>query len=292
MSWVYDNYGSGYAEMYLRGAEDNTLAKGKRGRAELSDCFAIFQTFSGLTAEEQAFRRVARDVDNFCRRSLDVEPRVAYQFSIELVDTPEGPVSQWDAIVTQWHNHPDRNLYKTKKGDIQYLKDRTAADYANVLRKGGVFEAGIQPPLSFRIRDNYFYILATSHLSIFSPTGQNCHLNLQTAPIGITKSCPISDPSGSTPKTISLLHRSKIGEFLKVNEVANFEVRVHWSTIYNRKANLTILLNGKPLVSNWNGYMGTDDQNFPYFKAGVYRLNGNAVPTRVRLHGPVIETPY
>lgn len=306
----YSSTASGNSiEMRLEGATDNTLSEGQRGRQEVASCFISTGDFLELPESEQQFRRMASDYYRDCTQRSGRE--VVYEFSLKLHDNLSEPTFQdWDSIVMQLHALNDKDIFcipnpetpadqcNQHNGTLGRV-ERTPQAYEQQLQAGAIFEKDLQPPVSFRLKDGNFMIVITSSLvdangawSSFSP-GKNCSLNLAKATVGQLKSCP------ETKKTIALLYRAPLGEApLPLNEFIRFRVSVKWpataSFNYRLKVETIDPYTGQTttLVDNDNALpFSSHDDLYPYFKAGVYRLNGNATPMTVTLKNLSITSP-
>lgn len=286
-------------ELQLFGAEDNTL--GKRGRQEIASCFITEEEFKKLPEGEQQFRRKSSDFYHGCQqqgRRTD-----SYDFYIKFNSTPQANYKNWDMIFAQMHAQNDKNRYcipgtgiasdicNQNNGRVATI-ERTVAAYDQALRAGGIFEADLQPPISFRLKDGYFSIVLFSSLvdaagnkTRFSP-GKNCSQNVNKAEVGKVKKC------SETGATTTVAWRQALDETMPANEYIYFRINVTWPDFNdNLPARLNISYQNpvtgqmKELVND-NGTIpfGAYDDAFPYFKAGVYRQNGNIIPTAVELY--------
>lgn len=282
----------------LGGASDNALAGGKRGRQEVSNCFLLDQEFNTLPMEEQAFRFLASDVPRNCSQASG--RYVGYSYDLRLDDTPTTPASTWDAIVMQLHALDDKDRYcmpyKSTDRDtcnqhngVLGKSARNPAAYTALVNNGAVFEGNNQPPLSFRVKEGYFSIVATSNLK--DPTGritpfsakQPCNVRVNDAAIEQVHQC------ADTGKTITVLYREKLEKVLTPNRYTRFRVQVKWPTEADPTSTVrveTLDTDNKVinvLVDDSTTAIGAINDQFPYFKAGIYRQNSNAIATTVRL---------
>jgi len=267
----------------LYGADDNTLSRG-RGRIEVSDCFISNADFHRLSPQEQQFRIRAHAVYEGCRGELGRQQDRGFEFRLRVYN--ESPNDNWDAIIAQWHNIPQSDLYKLD-GQVHTLTERTVAAYEEKIKAGADFEEGIQPPLSFKIKEGKFLIIANSSLQQFSPKGGNCHVG-NNAEVGITKEC-------GQGKTATLLYRSAVSEVFTPGKSTNFSVETHWPASAGEAGKVKVVATNnnvtKTLV-NWSGRIGTLDAGiYPYFKAGIYRHNMNGTHTKVRIVDLVTYNP-
>lgn len=286
--------------MKLFGAEDNTLANGKRGRQEVASCYITEAEFNALPQEEQAFRRKSNDFYRGCAHSTERE--VTYDFYLKLNDPSEENYAHWDSIIMQLHALNDKDLYclpndgvsadicNSNNGTIDAVA-RTVDSYNAKQNEGAVFEKNVQPPLSFRIKEGYFSIVATSGLtdaegasSTFTPT-KTCSLKVNSATVGKTKVCK------ETGKTTTVLYRNEIKNILPPNTYTAFRISVIWPSMEDNRKLLKIAYMN-PSSGFWEVLadtsktsvpFGTYDSAYPYFKAGVYRQGGNSIPTTVEL---------
>lgn len=286
--------------MKLNGPEDNTLSNGKRGREEVASCYITDSEFNALSADEQAFRRVSND---FYRGCAQATGRAAtFSFYLRFDDTSANPYQTWDSIVMQLHAQNDKDRYcipgegipqnicNANNGTVNTVT-RSAEAYNAVLAQNGVFEKDIQPPLSFRIKDGYLAIVATSGLTDannnpteFTPS-KTCSIDVINAVVGKPKYCP------DTGKTSTVVYRSQLDPKFPSNTYIHFNVSVIWpkqeSNDQRLKVEYTHPTDGtnETLVdTNTTPFtFGTYDNAYPYFKAGVYRQNSNGIPTTVRL---------
>ncbi|WP_454762823.1 hypothetical protein [Cupriavidus campinensis] len=294
----FTSIGPASIRLQLFGAADNTLAGGKRGRQEVSNCFLTSTEFSKLPAQEQAFREEARDIYRDCAQK---SPRhVDLGFTLRFNDTPDAPYTRWDAIVAQFHAVDDKDLYckpystrdaatcNQNSGEIG-RSARNVQAYRALIQAGARFEGSVQPPLSFRFKDGYFSIVATSSLtdSHNQPTrysaAAGCNVRVNTARVGETKRC------ADTGKTVTVLYREKLGEgVIRPNEPINFRVLLKWPTLEDTSSYVVIFASPTSrapqyVVADLSTPLGSYNDQFPYFKAGVYRQNGNATPVSVDL---------
>lgn len=298
------NNGKGKASRYsfhqglrlqLFGAQDNTLANGKRGRQEVSNCFLTPAEFGKLSPQEQAFREAAHDIFRDCAQK---SPRqIDLAFTLRFNDSPGAPYTNWDAIVAQFHAVDDKDLYckpystrdanscNRNSGEIG-RSPRNAQAYNDLIKQGARFEGSVQPPLSFRFKDGYFSLVATSSLTDAhnQPTqysdATGCNVRVNTVRVGETRRC-------DNGKTVTVLYREKLGEgVIRANVPMEFRVRVKWPTLQDPTSSLTVMATppgGRPveLVRDSIVPLGSHNDQFPYFKAGVYRQNGNTTPVSV-----------
>jgi len=292
--------------LQLFGITDNTLAGGKRGRQEVSTCFLTPAEFDKLPAQEQAFREEARDIYRDCAQK---SPRyVDLGFTLRFNNTPDAPYTKWDAIVAQFHAVDDKDLYckpystghantcNRNSGEIG-RSPRNVQAYQALIREGARFEGSVQPPLSFRFKDGYFSIVATSSLtdSHNQPTrysaAAGCNVRVNDARVGETKRC------GDTGKTVTVLYREKLGEgVIRPNEPISFRVMLKWPTLEDASSYVVVFASptsGVPryIVADLSAPLGSHNDQFPYFKAGVYRQNGNETPVSVDLINLTNMTP-
>lgn len=295
-------------EMSLQDATDNSLSHGGRGRQEVANCFVSAQAFYELPAEEREFRQLASDYYRSCTRTSGRE--ITYTFSLKLEDSTSTPTFQdWDSIVMQLHALNDKdhfcmphhgtpamtcNQHNGRLGRV----GRNPQSYTRLRDAGAVFEKDLQPPVSFRLKGGHFMIVVSSSLvdangtpTTFSPA-QNCSQNVTRAMLGIEKTCH------ATGKTTAVLYRAALGQPpLPLNTFIHFRVSVKWPDMrdasYRLKVETLDPLTAQPtlLVDNTTVRFGSHDELYPYFKAGVYRLNSNATPMKVTLQNLSISVP-
>ncbi len=98
--------------------------------------------------------------------------------------------------------------------------------------------------------------------------------------VGETKRC-------DSGKTVTVLYREKLGEgVIRANVPMEFRVRVKWPTLRDTSSSLTVMATppggrSVDLVRDSIAPLGSHNDQFPYFKAGVYRQNGNTTPVSV-----------
>ena len=131
-------------------------------------------------------------------------------------------------------------------------------------------------------------LVATSSMTEFTPA-QPCVQAVNTAPVGKTKTC------ADTGKTSTVLFRRKMTpDFMPAQAELPFAIFVEWSRrqVNGGKVEITpgqVIVYYRPpgqaeiRLVDQRLIIGTGDVEPPYFKAGVYRQNGNAEPTLVRL---------
>lgn len=284
--------------LQLFGAEDNTLADGKRGRQEVSTCYLTPKEFYRLSDEERAFREVAHDVYRGCaqRSPRDIELDVTLRFN----DSPEAPYTKWDAIVAQFHAVDDKDLYCApfsardadtcnQNSGVLGRSIRNQWEYKQLVKEGVRFEGSVQPPLSFRFKDGFFSIVATSSLtdglnqpSRYSPAA-GCNVRVNSARVGETRRC------ADIGKTVTVLYREKLGQgYLRANETITFRVKVKWPAWEDKSSLVSVMVKlpdsaATYLVPDSTAPIGSFNDEYPYFKAGVYRQNGSAAPVSVDL---------
>lgn len=286
-------------DMLLQDASDNTLADGRRGRQEVTACFLTSDQFKALSAQEQAFRRAANDIYKGC--APQGREAMFYNFTLSFAG---GNPERMDAIVMQMHSVNDKDKYCVPNraqdrdictetiGKVTTLSPRTEQNYLQTKKAieplGGTFESGGHPPLSFRVKDGMFSIVATSSMTEFTPA-KSCVQAVNTAEVGKTKTC------ADTGKTTTVLFRRKMTEdFMPAQGELSFAVFVEWSRrqVNAGKVEVTpgqVIVYYQPpgqakmRLVDQRLIIGTGDAEPPYFKAGVYRQNGNAEPTLVRL---------
>jgi hypothetical protein len=166
---------------------------------------------------------------------------------------------------------------------------RNAQAYNALLNNGAVFEQGVQPALSFRLKAGYFSIVATSSLRDSKNeitrfrTQQPCVGPVNELQVNQVKHCADSG------KTLTVLYRERMVNILPVHQYRRFRVQVKWPTEADLASSVRVELLDtnnkvlKVLVQNDTVPISSIDDQFPYFKAGIYRLNHNAVPTNVRI---------
>lgn len=285
-------------DMYIGGAQDNTLADGRRGRQEVTTCFTTSAQFAALSHEEQGFRRAAKDVYRGC--GPQGREKIVYNFGLSIV----GDMSKMDAIVMQMHpvndkdkycvprDKKDREICTESNGMVAVLSPRTAQNYDDTLKRitplGGGFESGGQPPLSFRIKDGFFTINATSSMRQFTAL-KPCLQAVNKAPVGQVKRC------ADTGKTSTVLYRRAITpDFMPARKQWSFIVLVSWSKnewsggTFGPTLGTVHVEYFRPdgaweVLADQNLVIGSADAEAPYFKAGIYRQNANAEPVHVRL---------
>jgi hypothetical protein len=290
-----DTQGNDAVAMKLNGTEDDTLAGGTKSREEIATCFITQEEFNALSEDEKSFRRVAGDFYRGCAQSHGRE--VAYDFYLDIIDSTEHPYTQLDSIIVQLHAMNDKQRYcipnsgtpketcDQSTGTLGSV-ERNAAAYNDKLAEGAVFETSIQPPLSFRLKDGFFSIVATSSLK--DPTGniidfspsKICSININNVNIGEVKAC------NETGKTSTVLYREKLGNgVIAANEYMHFRISIKWPSKEDNDKLIKIeyLPKADPmasviLVDDSDTPFGTFDDEYPYFKAGVYRQNANAIP--------------
>lgn len=291
----------GTVRMQLNGDEDNTLSDGLRGRQEVAACFVSKDEFLGLSEQEQSFRRIAHDFYRSCSQATNRS--VIYEFGLILRDENKDQFADWDSIVVQLHAVNDKGHYcipgnsdqkstcNRSSGVLGWV-NRLAADYQERLGAGAVFETDLQPPISFRVKGGDFYIVLAGSLfdengtpSSFSP-GKSCSVNLDRAKVWQVKTC------ADTGKTSVVAYKAALGtDLLPLNKVINFKMSVTWPVMYDPHYHLRVAVVDEEtrqltmLVDNESVPFGSYDAVFPYFKAGVYRQNGNITPQVVILKG-------
>ena len=294
--------------MSLQDATENSLSNGRRGRQEVANCFISAHAFYNLPAEEREFRQMANDYYRSCIRTSGRE--ITYTFSLKLEDSTSTPTFQnWDSIVMQLHALNDKDHYCMPRHGTPATTcnqhngtlgraERNPQSYTRLRDAGAVFEKDLQPPVSFRLKGGHFMIVVNSSLvdangtpTTFSPA-QKCNQNLTSAMLGIEKTClPIG-------KTTAVLYRAALGQPpLPLNAFIHFRVSIKWpdmrDTSYRLKVETLDPFTAQPtlLVDNTTVRFGSYDDLYPYFKAGVYRLNSNATPMKVTLQNLSISAP-
>lgn len=282
----------------LGGARDNTLAGGKRGRQEVANCFLPEAEVARLSSEERDFRFAAADMARNCAQASS--RYAAYSFDLMLDDTPTTPAATWDALIMQLHSVDDKDRYCIPNNPAQPQlcnqhngalgkSRRNAAAYQAMADNGAVFEGSIQPPLNFRVKAGYFSITASSslrdpngHITPFS-SKKACSVRVNEIPVGQVNRC------NDTGKTITVLYRAPLQAVLPPLRYTRFKVQVKWPTTEDPTSTVRVetLDNDNKvsgvLVNDSTAPLGAIDDQFPYFKAGIYRQNGNTVTTNVRL---------
>lgn len=285
--------------LQLFGAKDNTL--GKRGRQEIASCFITEDKFKKLPTEEQQFRRKSSDFYHGCQQQG--KRTELYDFYIKFNSTAQADYKKWDMIFAQLHAQNDKDRYCIPNAGIASdicnqhngkvaTVNRTVAEYDKALRAGGVFEADLQPPISFRLKDGYFTINlfsslvdATGRKTMYSP-GKNCSLNVNNAKVGRIRKC------ADTGATTTVAYRQALDETMPANKYIFFRIEVTWPSFHDNQASklkvsyMNLQTNKLQELVNIKGTIpfGIYDDAFPYFKAGVYRQNGNTVPTSVDIY--------
>lgn len=287
-------------ELKLFDKKDNTL--GTRGRQEIATCFISKTQFDYLPEKEKNFRAATSDFYQGCSQKSNRTE--AYEFEMKFNSDEKNNYKKWDVIVAQLHAQSDKTRYcipyedttpkeicNQDNGRVATI-ERTVDAYNKAIAEGGVFEANLQPPVSFRLKDGYFSIVLFSALddkngdkTRFSPA-KNCSINVNKAVVGKTKKCQ------ETGKTTTVVFRAPLGQDFPANQFIPFKIEVTWPSYkgYNDSSLKVSYKNPKTganeelvniLGDNIN--FGTYDDSYPYFKAGVYRQNNNIVPTSVEV---------
>lgn len=292
-------YPDEYFRFELKGAQDNTLDSGDRGRAELSNCYAdqknVMDNFKDK--REFLFRKEIKDVYRYCDQKQKPGEEAVYRFSIRLPDN----FADLNAIVAQWHGTNDRLLYKDTNGHIQKLNTRTISAYKTVLNHGGKFEQGGYPPLSLKVSDGRIYLMARNDPDVYTEKTDRCNIagtdipNMMTETerhcleedksITIIYSQAIQPAHGTAPDAL------KAGEWIdffvdvKFSEYKNYQKNMNIVDITPGHVNLWIKRNGvyQGNAIHWEGSLGRNDDTGTYFKFGIYRLGGNIEPTEIHV---------
>lgn len=198
----------------------------------------------------------------------------------------------------QLHVMNDKHLYcdRSRHGDKDLCDANdplglvapgvSAGALASMAAQGLRREAGLSPPISFRIAGGRFMILGADatqdrygQKTVFG-TARPCARKLADLAVGATWTCLDSG------KRLSKWYEERLGSgLIAAHQDLRFRVYVRWPTVGDDRRRLRVELwrgdRHQVLVDDSRLPFGSLDNQFPFFKAGIYRQNGNAVPMSV-----------
>lgn len=263
-------------------------ATGAANRIEFTTCFGSNENLKSVSDEEIELMKKIKSAYEFDDEGKYGET-VKYEWSIRF---PETMGKGKGGIFAQWHGRPDRTLVRDPRGalkhmpkeefvlmmDTMYFEKNIGYNNQTNLPNGWLVEQSAGGPIgAFHFNEDYMYLLIRSDANRMSDPEFKVkpkpgkHLNKIIGKDGKYGTIVFEMPSSEVP----------------INEWIDFKVKIKYSR-YDpnddkvlESGNVDVWMNGE-LVANWNGDVGKNDLQGPYFKFGIYKPkeNGFKVDTR------------
>ena len=282
---------------------DNTIDGGRKGRIELSYCYATAEDFPEGT-DGDAFRALSR-IGAVYHRGKGIIPQGCvsrHRFAVRFPKTTEKDAS---FIFAQIHGMPERTLVTDPAGTTRNLSERDflalldsvifdkGVGYAKEIRGGrarkgepnGWFvESGGFPPLAFGVSDGFLYVKCNSDRRRRTDLRDRTNTNVLRS--------EVMSPASSEFKTSMLVFKERFDAVPRETWIT-FDFTVEWSrydrereTVEPGRISVTMSADGaaRRVVDDVPVFIGRNDELGYYFKFGIYRPSGD-VPVTLHAAG-------
>lgn len=248
-------------------------------RIELAECFGTPENLAGLSAKQIENLAAIKDI-YIASDNGDFGDTLEYEWHTRF---PEPLTERSSGIFAQWHGRPDRTLVRDEHGKLHLLavdaylaflaKHDIDPDTHEAIEKktgrhtGWKVDGSAGGPIgSFKIGDGYMYLLTRDNPTFFS---ENTTKVKPKPGRGFPNEVHAADKSGA------LIFERPISK-IPTNTWIHFRVRIKYSAYDpNTREPLApgraqVWIDGQQ-VADWNGHVGKNDINGPYFKFGIYK---------------------
>ena len=256
-----------------------------KGRAEMSFCFTkptspMISTFNSF---QLAYLSHTKRIMNYCDNAVHTTSKSTRGEYTAWINIPNDTgTTKAKSIILQWHGRPNRLVYKNISSDsihelhdsLMSIKDaaslQTAINAYNILEndKNVDFNQGGHPPLSVKIYQNYFVVVARYDNRKYHDRSIDCHPDISNLTVGQTVKC-LDTPTDKIYFT--LIYRELLTSW--IDTYTMLKLVVDWRPL-GTNSSVKVYKHGT-LVIAWQGLLGRNDRNGPYMKYGIYSSSKN-----------------